>query len=391
MNLFPENMSSADQTYKKQNSFAGLAFNEELKDVSPRIFKVCEELDSLDLSSYQKNIIKNACDELFDNKGPENGATPFKLYSYNVEEITRLTDAELPRYLFYRYRYTSFPDRLRLDHFPPCLQIEPTSICNYRCPFCYQIDSEFTKKSNGMMGMMSLDLFKKIIDQAEGNCEAVTLASRGEPLICHEIEKMLAYAAGKFLALKLNTNAWFLDEAKCHAILQSEMNTLVFSADAASEPAYSELRVNGNLDRVYKNIKLFRDIRAKHYPDNRIITRVSGVKVPGTDDLESMNQFWGELVDQVAFVDYNPWENVYDQPVNNIVFSCSDLWRRMFIWWDGTVNPCDSDFKSELAVGMASSEDLSKIWLSDKYMDLRKQHQTKNRSACSPCNRCAVV
>ena len=207
------------------------------------------------------------------------------------------------------------------------------------------------------MGMMSLELFKRLIDQAEGNCEAVTLASRGEPLICPDIEEMLVYTAGKFLALKLNTNAWFLDESKCHSILQSGVNTLVFSADAASEPAYSKLRVNGNLDHVYKNIKLFRDICAKHYPESRIITRVSGVKVPGTDDLSAMEQFWGELVDQVAFVDYNPWENIYDQPVNDISKPCSDLWRRMFVWWDGKINPCDSDFKSVLEVGMATPED----------------------------------
>ena len=241
------------------------------------------------------------------------------------------------------------------------------------------------------MGMMSLNLFKKLIDQAEGDCEAVTLASRGEPLICSDIEEMLAYTTGKFLALKLNTNAWFLDESKCHAILQSGVNTLVFSADAASEPAYSKLRVNGNLDRVYKNIKLFRDIRVKHYPKSRTITRVSGVKVPGTDDLNTMDKFWGELADQVAFVDYNPWENVYDQPANDISDPCSDLWRRMFVWWDGKINPCDSDFKSVLEVGMASSDDLSAVWRSDKYMSLRKQHQNKNRSTCSPCSGCAVI
>jgi radical SAM protein with 4Fe4S-binding SPASM domain len=384
-------MSSTDQIYKKQNSFAVLTLHACLKDVSPRILKVCENLDSFRLSNYQKRIVKDSCDELFEKKMPDNGNVPFKLYPYNIEEINRLADDELPRYLFYRYRYDTFPQRLKLDNFPPCLQIEPTSICNYRCPFCYQIDSEFTKKSSGMMGMMSLDLFKMVIDQAEGNCEAVTLASRGEPLLCSDIEEMLAYTTGKFLALKLNTNAWFLDEAKCHSILQSGVNTLVFSADAASEPAYSNLRVNGDLDRVHKNIKRFQDIRFKHYPKSRIITRVSGVKVPGTDDLDTMERFWGEQADQVAFVDYNPWENVYDQPVNDINEPCSDLWRRMFVWWDGKVNPCDSDFKSTLETGMASSQGLSKIWLSDKYTALRKQHQAKDRSDCSPCNRCAVI
>ena len=107
------------------------------------------------------------------------------------------------------------------------------------------------------MGMMSFDLFKQIIDQVEDRCEAVTLASRGEPLACPDIGAMLRYAGGKFLALKLNTNAWYLDEKLCHAILKAEFNTVVFSADAASEPAYSQLRVNGQLEKVLNNIKLF--------------------------------------------------------------------------------------------------------------------------------------
>ena len=101
------------------------------------------------------------------------------------------------------------------------------------------------------MGIMSLDLFKRVIDEAQGKCEAVTLASRGEPLICPDFGPMIKYAGGKFLALKLNTNAWFLNEKLCYAILEAGVNTVVFSADAASEPTYSRLRVNGNLEKVY--------------------------------------------------------------------------------------------------------------------------------------------
>jgi hypothetical protein len=133
----------------------------------------------------------------------------------------------------------------------------------------------------------------------------------------------------------------------CHAILEAGVSTVVFSADAASEPTYSMLRVNGSLQKVYDNIKLFQEIREKHFPESKVITRVSGVKVPGTDKLEDMEKFWGgELVDQVAFVKYNPWENSYDQAVNDIKEPCSDLWRRMFVWWDGKVNPCDVELES---------------------------------------------
>ncbi len=384
-------MPQSESVFKKQNSFMEIHHSKSVRDILPRLKQLSSNLDNLKLTPYQKEILWLALDEIFNKEKVQDSLPPFRLHSFNVEEIEKLTDDDLPRFLFYRYRYEIFPQRLKVDSFPPCLQIEPTSICNYRCLFCYQVDEEFTAKANGMMGMMSFGLFKKIIDQTEGQCEAVTLASRGEPLICPDIESMLRYMSGKFLALKLNTNAWFLDEKLCHVILESGVNTVVFSADAASEPAYSKLRVNGNLNRVYENIKRFHSIRERDYPESQTITRISGVKVPDADTLENMTEFWGELVDQVAFVKYNPWENSYEKPINGILEPCSDLWRRMFVWWDGKINPCDVDFKSHLCVGNASSQDLGSLWQSEKYMVLRESHIAKKRSNCEPCNRCTLV
>lgn len=384
-------MKQSDSVYKKQNSFVEIRHSKSLHDVLPRVKKLRENLGALKLAPQEKKTLKAALDEIFGEASLGSNVPSFTLHSFNIAEIEKLAEDELPRFLIYRYRYETFPERHLLDDFPPCLQIEPASICNYRCLFCYQIDEEFTKKSNGMMGMMSLDMFKQIIDQAEGRCEAVSLASRGEPLICPDIEAMLRYAGEKFLALKLNTNAWFLDEKLCHAILESDVNTVVFSADAASEPSYSRLRVNGKLERVYENVKRFRDIRKSHYPEARVLTRVSGVQVPGIDDFEKMGKFWGELVDQVAFVKYNPWENSYEKPINAIETPCSDLWRRMFVWWDGTVNPCDSDYKSLLSVGNVLENSVDELWRSESYTRLRKAHIAKKRKECSPCNQCVVI
>ena len=384
-------MKASKETYKKQNSFVEIRHNRSLQDIVPRLKKLRETLSETSLSLVKKNLLQSALDEILGNTKMRASDLPFTLHAFNIAEIEKLTEEELPRYLLYRYRYETFPERYQLDDFPPCIQIEPTSICNYRCSFCYQIDEEFTKKSNGMMGMMTIELFKRIIDQSVGRCEAITLASRGEPLICPDIEAMLRYAGGKFLALKLNTNAWFLNERLCYAILESGINTVVFSADAASEPSYSNLRVNGELQRVYNNIKQFKDIRERHFSEVPILTRVSGVKVSGADELEDMESFWGEQVDQVAFVKYNAWENAYDQPINDTKEPCSDLWRRMFVWWDGKVNPCDVDFKSHLSTGNASSEELSDLWQSSTYMALREKHKEKLRSQCEPCNRCTFI
>ena len=61
----------------------------------------------------------------------------FFLRPHVIEEIARLSDEDLPRYLVHRYRYDVFPTTKELDAYPPCVQIEPTSICNFRCVFCF--------------------------------------------------------------------------------------------------------------------------------------------------------------------------------------------------------------------------------------------------------------
>ena len=108
-------------------------------------------------------------------------------------------------------------------------------------------------------------------------------------------------------------------------------------------------------------------------------------------NFEEMIGLWNGLVDQVAYVDYNPWENVYITPSNNITKPCSDLWRRMFIWWDGKINPCDSDYKSKLSTGDFFNGNLSKMWLSTNYQNLRNSHLNKKRQSISPCNSCIVL
>ena len=104
-----------------------------------------------------------------------------------------------------------------------------------------------------------------------------------------------------------------------------------------------------------------------------------------------MEKYWGDIVDQVAFVNYVPWENVYECKPSEIQTPCSDLWRRMFVWWDGKVNPCDVDYKSKLSVGDIKNSNISELWKSDNYKKLRQQHESKLRNKTSPCNRCVLI
>ena len=381
------------EVYKKHNSFFSFKGKETdiIKQTYKRILNAKKNklgLESLS-QDHQKLLDKALRDLSNENKKIEEPI--FKLTENVLAEIASLPDKYLLKYIVHRYRYEIFPKTKTLDDYPPCLQIEPSSICNFRCVFCFETDESFTNKKNGHMGRMPIDLFKNIVDQAEGNVEFITLASRGEPLASPEIIPMLNYTREKFLNLKLNTNASMLDEKKCHAILSDSVKTIVFSADAANEKLYSQLRVNGNLKEVLRNIELFQKIRETQYPNSSIISRVSGVKFSSEQDFDSMKSLWSGLVDQVAFVEYNPWENSYLKKPNSIQTPCSDLWRRMFVWWDGKTNPCDVDYKSVLTVGNYPSKSLNQLWLSESYKTLRETHLNKKRSTVKPCSSCAVI
>ena len=374
------------QIYKKKNSFLELSHKNNISPefVLDKVFKI-DISNSKKFDENEKKIFSTVKNEL-----KKKNTSEFYLTNNILDELNITDEEDWAKYLVHRYRYEVYPDKKILDDYPPYLQIEPSSVCNYRCVFCFETDKTFTNKKNGFMGTMKSELFRDIIDDAKNKVEFISLASRGEPLVNPEFEKMMSYTEGKFLNLKINTNASLLNEKKCHSILSSGVKTLVFSADAADEKLYSKLRVNGKLDKVLKNIEQFNQIKEKDYKNKKIITRVSGVKYSDEQDFKKMESFWKNLVNQVAFVDYNPWENIYTKEQNNLKTPCSDLWRRMFIWWDGKVNPCDTDYKSSLKIRDYDGS-ISGAWTSEGYHKLRNAHINLNRQNLKPCQSCNVI
>ena len=310
------------------------------------------------------------------------------LTKHELLEFKKLDKKNYSRYLIYRYKYNMYPKLNIVDDYPPCVQIEPTSICNFRCVMCYQADKSFSSKSKGFMGHMSMDLFKKCIDQLEGNVEAITFASRGEPTLSPNIFEMIEYSNNKFLGLKINTNASMLNEKLIHKLLSSSIQTIVFSIDAKDKESYEKIRINGNFDKTIKNLELFNNIRDKHYNRNDKIVRISGVKICKNQNISDMKKKWGNLADIIAFTNYTPWESSYENEINNITSACSELWTRMFIWWDGKVNPCDYDYKSYLSKWNLKEEKITDVWNSSEYNILRSKHLNSQRNKLEPCKRC---
>lgn len=375
--------------FKKEN--ISLSHNENIffKKSRNKIENIYSNLDNISSSTEDKRIIKKiktSYDKFF--KDEVLNSDDMILRQHENLEIDKMNESLHLRYFLYRYKFNIYPKLRKVDKYPPVVQIEPTSICNFRCIMCYQADKTFSNKSEGFMGHMSLDTFKKAIDELDGNIEAITFASRGEPTLNKDFLKMLKYCEDKFLGLKLNTNASMLNEKVINEILSSDLQTIVFSIDEKDKDAYEKIRINGNFDKIIKNLELFNNIRNKNYKRSDKIVRISGVKINDNQNIDAMKKKWGDIADIVAFTNYTPWESSYENPINEITDPCNELWSRMFIWQDGKVNPCDYDYKSLLSKWNIKNQSITNIWNSEEYNYLRYVHLNSLRSKINPCNKC---
>ena len=348
------------------------------------IEKKCKSL----LSKYQatnkteKNTL-NALLKKISNK-------EFKLSQHEIFYLEKAPEEIWIPYLLFRHIFNQLAPKRLSTNFPQYLLIEPTSICNLRCVMCFQIDKSFGG-SKSFMGRMDINLFKNIIDQAvEGGTKAITLASRGDPTLNKNLSEMLDYMKGKFLEIKLNTNGILLSDNISRSILRNEVTDLVFSIDSYEKENYEQIRKKAKFDTVIKNIKRFIDIRDSEFLAHRTTVRVSGVKVDGKQDKNKYNKFWSQLVDHVALGDLQERWDTYNNDVlpEEKLMTCGDLFERMYVWWDGTVNPCDVDYKSTLSVGNIKFNSIKEIWNGPAYSNLRKKHLNGSRSDYKVCAQC---
>ena len=297
------------------------------------------------------------------------------------------------KYLIFRYKFhLCEKDKINLGY-PPYLLIEPVSTCNLKCPFCFQLDKSFTRKP--FMGVMVFELFKKVVDEAnELGVGAVTLASRGEPTLHKKFSEMLEYLNKKknIFEIKVNTNGTFLNDKICHSIFKNNLTQIVISADHYLKKDYERLRLGSDFEEVVKNVDMLFNIRKNYYPDSITEIRVSGVDIDKNLNRKKFKEFWIKRCDHVtAGYPLERWDTYSNKTNEHIKDPCAQLWDRMYVWFDGKVNPCDADYKSYLSYGNVNNQNIKKIWNDKIITKLRKDHLNLERNKIIPCDRCGVT
>ena len=144
-----------------------------------------------------------------------------------------------PAFYIYRYRF-NHPKQSVIESYPIDIIAELANVCNLRCSMCFQSDAELPVSKTTKVSYMTMDTFKKIVDEsAKHHLPALKLSWRGETMLHKNFVEMIKYAKSKgILEVTTLTNGTLLDEAMCRAIVDSRLDQIVVSIDGITKETF---------------------------------------------------------------------------------------------------------------------------------------------------------
>ena len=271
---------------------------------------------------------------------------------------------------------------------PVELMIELTNACNLACLMC---PNHSMKRARGVM---SLELFSNIIDQAvESGIYEVKIAGMGEPLLDGEVDKKIAYAKKNNRYVKMFTNGMLLNRQKSLQLIESGVDEIFISIDGGSPSVLERIRRGSSYSQLQSNLKEFKTIRQELIATGRKIPEVI-INVTYQDDnkneRKSIKTNWADFADKIRFFPVHNWEVDIERP-KRAPYPCHLPFFQMSVCWDGRVPLCCIDYECQHQLGDITKERLAAIWQGEKTQKIRELHLQRQPDTIAICSSCSMI
>lgn len=287
---------------------------------------------------------------------------------------------------------------------PAFISVEPTTLCNLRCPECFTSQPGFTRPK----GNLTKEIFEKIISQSTEFGFYLNLYFQGEPFLNTGLLDFIAYAKRSGFYVAVSTNGHFIDETIAGKLIQSGLDRLIISLDGTDAETYRKYRKGGDFDTVVNGVRSLVELRKKMKSKTPfleiqfVLTRKNLHQQKGIKDLGkklgadkvSIKSF--QLLNYDKAGEWVPEKNsryiISDDgslyAKNKLPNRCFRMWSSCVLTWDGNVIPCCFDKNASYMMGNINQQNLSEIWKNDNYNNFRKKvfSERKNIDICCNCS-----
>ena len=317
---------------------------------------------------------------------------------------------------------------------PVCLYLETTNRCNLLCTTCPR-----TFEALEPPGDMSWALFTGIVDQFP-EIARVVLHGVGEPMMVRALPRMIRYLKERGTYVLFNTNGTLLTEKKGRELIDSGLDELRVSLDAAEPAAFKLVRGRDMFHRIVRNLRAFRALqrslqaeaprvslwltglketvgqlcdfvrlaheidvpevylqRLVYFPEGQGLARPESALFSGGDDDESRLIREAEELAQRLGIAFNasgmtdPTASLKPGESAQPWSLCRRPWSLMYVTAQGRALPCCiAPFSlrgyDSFTLGDATQQTLREIWNGAKYQEFRSALVSERPpAACAGC------
>lgn len=279
--------------------------------------------------------------------------------------------------------------RLKVKSKPFILRLEPTNVCNLQCPLCMCGTGEDPRKK----GMMSLEDFAHIHEQARDSAMITRLDGLGEPTLHPKIFELIKIAKSYRTSVVMHSNFSTKNCEHPEPFLDCGIDRLVISVDGASQETHGRYRVGGDLEVVLNRMRALVAERKRRGVKRPIIEMQTVDFDFNRDEQAILRQMAKEIgADryQVTEVQRSLESNDFDPEHPR---RCAWLWCVMTVAWNLDYRSCTNAWSVPWPRYNLRSTPPKEFWNTEIMQEARKFNIDKssaliaNDPGCR-CNRC---
>ena len=314
-------------------------------------------------------------------------------------------------------RHAEATRRTTVHTLPYHYVVDPSTVCNLRCPLCVQATAPMGRRRN----LLAEDDFHTLLDSISATAIRVDLFNWGEPLLNPHFSSIVHSAEDRALYVRTSTNLSLSEQHfDAEQIVRSGLARLVASIDGATQETYEKYRVRGKLGLVLRNLQALVRERERQRTKRPLIewqtlvlrsnaTEIEQCEVLAREMGADVLRYGGARVEMATKLSVSPAasfeksrailvdsENRYSEYDHNgakrrvhELGGCHWLWGKVSITPDGGVAPCISSWFSKDDLGNWLKQDIRQIWHGPAFRLARQDAVSGGQPEGSLCARCA--
>ena len=271
---------------------------------------------------------------------------------------------------------------------PVHLTIEPTNICNLRCPVC----ETGAGILNRPKGHMSLDAFKEILDKVGEQVNTLLFYYMGEPFLNKDAYAMIRHATDKGIYVSACTNGETLNPFE---LARSGLSEISFQIGGLTQETHEQYRVGGNLGRTLDNLAKVNELKIRglintkiqvgfivmKHNEHEVEKAKKELKELGADEILTISPCVRTIEQGKQFLPTNDKYWYYDRKwfIHNTLVPrkiphnrCWWIYYSTVVLWTGEVVPCCRDACGKHVMGNLLEQSMEEIWNGEKYRGFRR-------------------